>query len=315
MPAFPKAQVHYTKYRGHGKEIVLSELANASGWAPSRATPVVFVAVGGDGILHDVVNGVMESSYASNHHVYLFNIPLGKTNNFYKSVYGCPKITFSCDAFVQSINELQSIPINIVRGTAQNDQIPGAIDSDKKTFYFINVASIGITAEVVNDLTKNESMYSPWKYGLKLWTKIFFGGSSKRSIPVSIHAEGVQSATYNAFLVAVCNGEKVGSGMSIAPHCSPLDKKLAVVTVHDASIIYLIGRFFRRMMKGSLSSDLEHVARIDTDKPVTIEHVLPQQRVFVEADGEAVGILPATFQSERSLKFLTIHGAPGLSHK
>lgn len=313
MPAFPKAQVLYTRHRGHAKEIVLAELNNNSGWIPSSRNPAVFVAVGGDGILHDVVNGVMQSNLSGNSHIYLFNIPLGNTNNFYKSLYGSCKHEFTCDAFVQSINELQSVPVNIVKGTATNP-VGSGTQNGTNPFYFVNVTSMGITGEVVHELTRNpQHCHSGLKYRWKLWTKTFFGGSNKRSFPVTVRVEGSQSVTYNAFMIAVCNGERFGNGLKLAPGASPIDNKLEVIAVHDASIMYLLGRYLRRLWKGKLTTDPEHVARVETDKPITVEAVLPQHQVFLEADGESVGVLPASFHIDKNLKFLTIHGAPGVS--
>ena len=69
LAAFPHT-VLYTKYKGHG--IKLAKEA-----AESHEDPFVIVAVGGDGTMHEVINGVNHYS-----HVKVGFIPAGSGNDF-----------------------------------------------------------------------------------------------------------------------------------------------------------------------------------------------------------------------------------------
>ncbi len=154
---------------------------------------VVF-SVGGDGSLNEVLNGI-----ADDKNKILGNIPSGSGNDFEKSL-------------------------------KQYDK--GIIDSDLGLIngrYFINVACLGLDADVANNLdwTRNKK-WIPIKqrYNVSLVYTYFKYKFKKLKIQM-----GNDSMENECTILAVCNGQYYGGGFRIAPHSSLNDGLLDIYYV------------------------------------------------------------------------------------
>lgn len=141
---------------------------------------VVF-SVGGDGSLNDVLNGI-----AGTENKILGNIPSGSGNDFDKSL----KMMDS---------GIHSIDVGKINGR-----------------YFINVACVGLDADVANNLLSFRN--KKWipvsqRYNVSLIYTFFEYKFKKLSIQM-----GESTIESDCTILAICNGQYYGGGYRIAPH-------------------------------------------------------------------------------------------------
>ena len=103
------------------------------------------VAVGGDGTLHEVVNGMLQSNLPSNEYPAIGLLPYGSANDFARTA-----------GVSQSIEELTEL---ILSNTTQRIDLGKIIiHQTQKTRYFINIAGVGLGPEVVQSLERSSSV-------------------------------------------------------------------------------------------------------------------------------------------------------------
>lgn len=146
----------------------------------------VIFSVGGDGSLNETLNGMVHSK-----NKILSVIPAGSGNDFYKSLS-------MLDYGVHAI-DLGKI----------NDR------------YFINIACIGLDADVANNLDifriKKWVPVSQRYYASLIYTFVKF---QFKKLRISM---GTNTIKRDCTILAVCNGQYYGSGFHIAPHASLKD--------------------------------------------------------------------------------------------
>lgn len=177
------------------------------------------VAVGGDGTVNDVLNGIAGTSSA------LGVIPGGSGNDF-----------------IRSINKHKEIKKII------NDNIYGKIlKSDIGICngkYFINVASSGFDAQVVIETEKAKKIFSgSLAYIAAVIKTIFMYKGRKANIRIDDFI-----LTENTLLVAVANGKYYGGGMLPAPRAELDDGYFDVCHIKQvgkAKMLVLFPRFIK----------------------------------------------------------------------
>lgn len=174
----------------------------------------IIFSVGGDGTLNECVNGIVGSRNK------LGIIPVGSGNDFYRTI--------------SKFNEKEKL-IDL-----------GKIN-DK---YFINVASIGIDAEVgANAITLKEKGISPKNiYNVSiLYTFLSFRNKK-------LEIETDDSINLNKFtLLSVCNASYYGGGYYIAPKCDLSDGMFDVYIVRKVPRL-LIPPLIAKLKKGTHES-------------------------------------------------------------
>lgn len=176
---------------------------------------VVF-SVGGDGNLNEVLNGIVGSK-----NKILGNIPAGSGNDFAKSIKNY---------------ELEIVHTDIGK---INDR------------YFINVACLGLDADVANNLhlVRNKKwipvsqrynaslIYTYFKYKFKK-IRLLFGGTT---------------IEHDCTILAVCNGQYYGGGYKIGPQAIINDGLLDIYIVEKMAKIKIIP-IFLKLIKGKHES-------------------------------------------------------------
>ena len=238
------------------------------------------VAVGGDGTLHEVVNGFFAADgtpIASS--ARLTPIACGTGNDFRRSL-GIPEAPDVGPLLAQS----RVRPVDLLRVSST------AADGTKQQRYALNVVSFGLSSRVVETIHRG-TVPLPGR-ALQYLGALLYALVAHRPIPIALHLDGTPLPVSDIHLVAVGNGHTFGDGLKITPHAVPDDGALDVTVLGDHSLWPLL-RHLPRLYRGthlSLDAMTSHRGRRLTARSPRTEPV------WLEADGELVGHLPATIE-------------------
>jgi len=237
------------------------------------------VAVGGDGTLHEVVNGFFADHAPIAPSALLVFIACGSGSDFRKAL-GAPT---GIDA-VQQVRSDRIRPLDLLRVQYTTE------DDGREECYAVNIASAGLSGRVVRHFSPGPSPLPP---------RLGYFGAALRAVAtdrptrVRLTLDGESLPPLRVRLVAVANGHTFAAGLPIAPRATPHDGVFDVTVIHDVSVPYLLlhaHRFYRgthRALDG-VSTHRGH--------RLTVEPVDDRRSVWTEADGEALGKLPTTVE-------------------
>ena len=234
------------------------------------------LACGGDGTLHEVINGVM--GHPSGSEVTVGVMPAGRCNDF-AAAMGLPK---SVEGIVALITSGASTRIDLGRVGGR---------------YFATVATLGFDSAVsqyVADGHVPRILSGTPSYLYAVFAQLF------RYKDARVHLEG-DDLDYSGriFLAATANTPQYGGNMKIAPGADPQDGALDVCLARSVSrreVIMMLPRVFSgsHLKNRAVSMHRVKSLRIDTETPMAIW-----------ADGERVSETPAEISVvPRALKLL-----------
>jgi len=242
-----RVQLAPTRGRGHATE--LAQEAATAGW------PVV-VAVGGDGTVHEVVNGLMRASAAGEAPA-LGIVPVGSGNDF-ALLAGIPR-------------DPAEAARRIASGTERRVDV-GRVGER----WFTNGVGVGLDARVAVEANRSRRFKG---IGIYLWAlaKVLRGFTP----PVMrVEIDGTEVLERPMTLVTVGNGGRHGGGFWICPSAR-LDDGLLDVCVCDGLSKPRILRLLPKVMRGTHAG--ESCVHMRTARRVRIASESP---VAVHADGE-----------------------------
>ncbi len=255
----------YAHTEGVGHAIELARAAASSGYR-------FLVAVGGDGTVNEVANGIL--SVAGSRETVIGVINTGTGSDFVRSA-GIPRnYTHSCCCLTGSRRRL--IDVGVVQYRK---------DGQTLRRFFINTAGVGFDAEVVEATERLPKYFGgtiPYVAGL---LRALAGYKNK---PVVLRV-GSRVETRRILSVVVANGGYFGGGMRVAPQAELGDGLLDVITVGDMGKFELL-KLLPTIYKGT---HINH-PKVGMEKVTQIE-VESQERFLVHADGELLGEGPASF--------------------
>jgi len=247
--------------------------------APREATTVarqfaadgvsLVVAVGGDGTVNEVANGLLEACPGAT----LGVLPAGRGADFARSV-GSPR---NADAALE----------RIVRATPRRIDIGRATFADGSSRAFVNVAGLGFDAAVAERATGSRLPGStvPYVSGLLGALACF------HNLDVVIEVDG-ERIDGRALSVVVANGRYFGGGMKIVPDADLADGMIDLAVLGDLSKRNLL-RNVPRVYRGN------HVSHPKfTHRTARVIRVTTTEPARVQLDGEVVGEAPVTFAVE-----------------
>ena len=234
--------LHETMYKAHGTEIA-AELTKEDG--------VNIIALGGDGTVHDVLNGIRDVEKCN-----FGIIPLGTGNDFAASA----KIPYNVKKAVSLI----------LNGTP------------KPTDYLtvggvrcMNVGGVGIDVDVLVRCAKAKSR-GKLKYLQSLIVSFFkFNGYD---LTVECEGEVIEKKT---LMVAACNGGQFGGGIRVCPVAELDDDKMDVMIVDCFESKWKILNAFFLLVRGKIMQ-YPHKRHFRTDHV----KITPKQPCVVQLDGE-----------------------------
>ena len=256
-------ELRHTEGPGHAIELTRTALKDGFRFV---------VAVGGDGTVHEVVNGMIENDVAINPDSVFGVVAAGTGSDFIKT-FGLPKTP---QAAVLHLDGPESFPIDIGKITYQEN---GA----ETVRYFANIAQVGLGAAVVERAARLPRWLGPTVYFFALWLTIrgYRIGKVKVDL-VDRSYEGPMGT------LTVANGQFFGGGMKVAPKAAPTDGLLDVLVfaARKRESIAIMPKIFKGQHLPH--PDIKEFKRVR----LSIEGDRPLQ---IEADGEVLGHSPARF--------------------
>jgi YegS/Rv2252/BmrU family lipid kinase len=228
------------------------------------------VAVGGDGTLNEVVNGVAGSG------VELATIPIGTGMDFVRT-YRIPT-RFDDAVRVALDGEVRTIDAGRVRYRTWEGR--------EAQRWFANVGSVGMSGAVAqraNGMSKALGGRVTFFYAL---TRVFLEWQNS-DVVVKLD-EGERRGPMHDVIVA--NGVWHGGGMMLAPGARPDDGLFDVVLIGDVSKLDFLTtapKIYKGRHVGHPKVEVVRSARVE---------VAADERLPIEVEGEQVGTTPATFE-------------------
>jgi diacylglycerol kinase (ATP) len=243
----------------------------------------ILLAAGGDGTLHQVVNGMMDTRAASR--PILGIIPLGSGNDFARTV----SITADVNRLLKLLQSYSSKEVDLGKiYFIKEDGLPG----EK---YFINVADIGMGPEVVQRVSTAPRFLGG---ALGYYSSIIRTFFSYHPGHVFVKTKD-WSWQGKLRSLAIANGKYYGHGLCIAPEAKTNDHLYNIFICGNVSVFDFIIQS-ENLKKGRyLSLDEVHY------KTGTEIELSSDDLCLIEGDGEVLGRLPARVQIQsETLKML-----------
>jgi YegS/Rv2252/BmrU family lipid kinase len=264
---------HFTEGPGHAT-LLARQLAGA-GFDP-------LIAVGGDGTLNEVVNGILSSASG----VRLGVLPLASSGDFARTI-GLAGLRHAIEAL--ATGEVRKV--DVVRTRFRGP------DGEVCERHFVNVASFGLGAEAVRRV--------------RGWIRVLPGRArylaaalptlaAGRGFDVRLWLDDAAPAEFHVTTVALANGRYQGGGILIAPQAA-IDDGLVDVTLVERVGVSEVAANLRLLYSGGICSHpkVHHwrAARVRAEARTATP---------LEMDGEPVGTLPLEAEVlPRSLRLIS----------
>lgn len=234
-----------------------------------------FIAIGGDGTLHEAINGIAAVNGPDWSACTFALLPVGKGNDWRRSVAIPERPT----GLAQQLS--QPVTINIDAGKVTYQGEDGAT-----TRYFINMAGAGFDGAVVQSVSRlfrQGKRLSTYAYLWQLVLTLFRYRASR--VSYLYHDKPLPSRVLTA---AIALGRYNGGGMCQAPHAMPDDGRLAITVIENMAKIRVVANL-HRLYNGTIG---QH-PKVKTWH--TRQWRIDGAPIPLEADGEWLGTTPATF--------------------
>ena len=251
--AFPDCKIMITRHKGHPFEIAQSEdLTKVS----------AIIAVGGDGTMHEVINGMMARKDGIKLPIGL--IPGGTGNSFMHDL--------------DCLDPLKAINI-IEKGKLKKIDLM-KVNMPDKTCYAYNIVGWGISV-TINNLAEKWRRVGGQRYNLAALYEII----QNRKWPVKITLDNeVVEGSFSFFLA--CNTMYSGNGMKVAPKAILDDGLIDVLILKQAPRHKLIGLFSKIFSGNHIHSPLMEYRHVRSFS------IYPKKNSVLNIDGLVAGSTP-----------------------
>lgn len=231
------------------------------------------IAIGGDGTLHEVVNGIMQQNVIPPNEILLALISVGTGNDWIKTHL----ISSDFKEAIQQIKLGKTMNQDVGRVTFKNDE------ENKETRYFVNSVGIGFDARVVKYIqpkkTKGKSKKSDYMKGL---IRSLFSNKNIQSL-IHLDETRIETKIYN-LTIGVCQFK--GGGFKLLPKAIPDDGLLDVTLackITKRKLIVSLPKLFGGKVDKIKYFDFYQVKDLNLDI---------SSPICFEADGEFLGHHP-----------------------
>lgn len=221
------------------------------------------VAAGGDGTVHEVVNGLLQARTAGVRNIPPLGIvPIGTGNDFIKSVNGGTD---------------RQLAYQVVAHGAVRHYDLGLVTWDGGSEYFMNGVGTGIDVEVLRQITKIRQLPGVVSYlvGLIRALRRF------RPLPVRLRLDG-EAWEERVMIAAVGNGFCLAGGFRLFPHARPDDGHLDICIIQRVNLFQIM-ELLPRILLGRHAGHHRVLMRPVESVELEIEDVRP---IVFQVDGE-----------------------------
>ena len=256
-------------------------LTSASGDAKRFAHEAIadgtryIIACGGDGTLHEVVNGI-----ATGPDVTLGVLPCGRGNDFAAAI-GVP---LKPEAAIATL--LSGTPIRVDLGCCYQSNIVGAISESRTEHYFTTIATCGYDTEVSRRAAKGTPLFAGTaSYAYAAVETLFYYE------PPFVRLEG-DFGVYEGPILLAATGitSRYGGGFQIVPDARIDDGLFDVCIIRPVSSLTVLRLLVTLFWGGHVSHP---AVSIHQTRTLTIETETP---LLLYADGEPMCETPATIE-------------------
>lgn len=231
-----------------------------------------FIAVGGDGTVNELVNGLYKAGALPE--CIVTTIPVGRGTDWAKTLGFDASHERSIQAILKGKTRMLDAAVALIQG-----------EDGTHERIFVNVAGLGYDAFVTERANRRRKKQTKGSYLFELFRCLL----KYRSTMVNVVVDGVEQYHGKVFSMAVGNCKYNGGGMIPLPNADPQDGLLDVTVIGDVSKLDVLFNVYR-MFNGTL---LEH-PKVAGFKGKEVE-VNSSPEVKIEVDGEVIGQTPARF--------------------
>ena len=238
----------------------------------------LIVALGGDGTISEVANGILEAGAGARTELGI--VPRGTGGDFRRTL----ELPHDISEAARRIRDGQARLVDAGRVHFRGHA------GQTLMHHFVNVASFGFSSTVATRANASSKRFGG---------RVAFFGATLRALAsydntdvwLTIHDRPRERR--RVLMAAIGNGRFFGGGMKICPEAQIDDGALDLVTVGDFSkgeVLTNIGRLYE-----GTHLELEAVENARVTR-VAVEPVESDARIPIELDGETPGHLPAVFE-------------------
>ena len=258
----------FTTHRFHAVELVLTALK--SGFRN-------FISVGGDGTLHEIVNGVYHQTEVPVKDVTIAVIPVGSGNDWAR-LYGVPfdyeeavKVLIKGKTFLQDVGKITYTETGVTNMR-----------------YMVNIVGVGFDANICY----YTALYkSKGKYGMSSYVRAAFKALIGRKFNrTEVKADGKVFCSSKVFSIAFGVGKYSGGGMMQLPDAIPDDGLINTMVARKLPKVKFLFNI-KNLFAGKLYKirEVSHTMA----KKYEVTTATPDR---IEIDGEVVGTTPMTIE-------------------
>jgi YegS/Rv2252/BmrU family lipid kinase len=262
----------FTMHQKHSVEIVQQAIKNGF---------INIICVGGDGTLHNIVNGIMLQTEMPSTNITVGVIPIGtgndwiKTHHIPKDIEGAIQIIKNGETKLQDVGKIE------------------LLDSQKEFVYFINLAGVGFDGCVVSRVEKYKRFGSLAYLFSTLISLVSFENFYATAL---VNSKNISGKTL-MILIGLC--EYSGGGMKLTKKPNPFDGFFDVSIAKDFSKLDILFNA-AKLYNGKIVDFKKVLALKTTSIEIEIEE---EKHPYVQADGELIGkgnfkssIIPKAFR-------------------
>ena len=236
----------------------------------------LIVAMGGDGTISEVANGILQSGMPAE----LGVLPGGTGGDFRRTL----NVPANLAQAARKLKEGNARSMDVGRISFVHH------DGKKGTRYFINTASFGMSGQVASRANRSaKRLGGTVTYAVATFQTLF----SYKYPNVSLQWDDQPASLLKVITVCIANGPSFGGGMRIAPRAKLNDGMFDMVIIGNLTPAQIVMNSYR-LYTGSFLG-LKNVAAMNVKK-VNASPVNQDEEILMEADGETPGRLPATIE-------------------
>ncbi len=243
--------------------------------------PDLILAVGGDGTVHEVINGLLRASEPSTVPVPIGILPFGRGNDYADMLRIPRRIPDLFNLLQQST--FASFDVGVVECFNTAGQ--------RTVQYFNNILGLGFDARVAARMNRLNRRL-PWAiaYPINILREL----TNLHFYPMNVIING-QTLELTSFLFVIAIGKSFGGGLRVAPNADPQDGRFDVIWA-DPIPRHQVIRLLPRVYRGRHLTHPTIHAGTATEITINSETAVP-----IEAEGEVIGWTPAhiTIQPRR----------------